>query len=536
MNIDSFFAHYRLQQNPFDAEEARLDPVFARLDKMRLTHPDFAKILGQIDQASTSIVFGEKGSGKTAIRLMISQRVDEHNRQHPDRRSLVVPYDDLNPVLDKIMRSHRQKAQAVLHEFRLEDHQDAILSRAITPLVSTLTGQSTGDSSADAMPLPQPLDPVIRNLSRQNRVDLAVLAALYDQPRTGSVVDRWRSLRKTLRLGWRLPMSWLRLLATALTIVVAGLLIAWFFLRGSDEPTWLVPVLGLSIAAAVLMWGYWGWRQTTLWWLCRRIQRETPTVERTVQELHEMLGDLSPGERARQPFPVPAPNGESAGDARYQLTRRLTDLLRPFGYVAVLVLVDRVDEPTLISGNAERMKAVVWPMFDNKFLQQDGVGLKLLLPIELRHLLHRESPEFYQEARLDKQNMIDRLTWSGTTLYDLCTARLRACQTDHSPAGSEPVSDDAEPTTQTESSPAGDRLSLTDLFEPAVSREMLIDALDQMHQPRDAFKFLYQVIQEHCRLIPEEQADYKVARLTLETVRKQQSQRVQELYRGLTPA
>ncbi len=79
-------------------------------------------------------------------------------------------------------------------------------------------------------------------------------------------------------------------------------------------------------------------------------------------------------------------------------------------------------------------------------------------------------------------------------------------------------------------------MSLTGLFEDAVSRDVLIDALDQMHQPRDAFKFLYSLIQEHCRLVPEEEANYKIARLTLDSIRKAQSQRVQELYRGLTPA
>ena len=66
-------------------------------------------------------------------------------------------------------------------------------------------------------------------------------------------------------------------------------------------------------------------------------------------------------------------------------------------------------------------------MFDNKFLQQDRVGLKLLLPIELRHMLRRETGDFFQEARLDKQHMVDRLSWSGATLYDLCSSRLRAC-------------------------------------------------------------------------------------------------------------
>jgi hypothetical protein len=65
---------------------------------------------------------------------------------------------------------------------------------------------------------------------------------------------------------------------------------------------------------------------------------------------------------------------------------------------------------------------------------------------------------------------------------------------------------------------------------------MVVDALDQMHQPRDAFKFLYSVIQEHCRMIPEDAGKPLIARITLETVRRDQARRVQELYRGLSPA
>ena len=44
--------------------------------------------------------------------------------------------------------------------------------------------------------------------------------------------------------------------------------------------------------------------------------------------------------------------------------------------VTMLVLVDRVDEPTLINGEPERMRALVWPLLNNKFLQQDRVGVK----------------------------------------------------------------------------------------------------------------------------------------------------------------
>ena len=159
------------------------------------------------------------------------------------------------------------------------------------------------------------------------------------------------------------------------------------------------------------------------------------------------------------------------------------------------------------------MRAIVWPMLNNKFLQQDRLAVKLLLPLELRHELNRESSEFFREARLDKQNLVERLTWSGATLYDLCTARLNACRDDETAA-----------------------LSLTDLFDESVTYQDIIDALEIMQQPRDAFKFLYQVLQEHCRLMPEESPNFRVARLTLESVRRNQSQRVQELYRGLSPA
>ena len=81
-----------------------------------------------------------------------------------------------------------------------------------------------------------------------------------------------------------------------------------------------------------------------------------------------------------------------------------------------------------------------------------------------------------------------------------------------------------------------DSIALTDLFAPDVSLQILVDALDQMHQPRDAFKFLYDVIQEHCRLAPGDDASFKIARLTCDAVRRTQSQRVQELHRGLAPA
>ena len=47
------------------------------------------------------------------------------------------------------------------------------------------------------------------------------------------------------------------------------------------------------------------------------------------------------------------------------------------------LLLDRLDEPTLVSGDPARMQAILRPMLDNKFLQQQGIGvLHGLLPAE----------------------------------------------------------------------------------------------------------------------------------------------------------
>ena len=512
MKIDTFLQHYQLTTNPFEAEEARHDPVFDRLlVDAGTNHPDFGKIVGRLDKPSTAVVFGEKGTGKTAMRLLIGRYLDRHNEQTPGQRVLIVPYDDFNPVLDNMSRTVSGDGKAVLEHCRLEDHQDAILSRAVTELVSALLGEES--DGPEPVRLPDDVAAALKAMPRQRRIDLALLAALYDQPRSGQLDTRWRQLRSKLRLTWRAGLKTAKVAATALTAAAAGLGIAVAIMGG--DPWWVPALLVLTGAGAAGLWGYWLTRQIRLWWLGRAIHRDMAAVNRTPGELRRLLAAFSPKDLAHQPLPTarPVSDHHSPSDARYQLTRRLLDVLRALGHTGMIVLVDRVDEPALISGDPQRMKALIWPLFDNKFLQQEGVGLKMLLPIELRHLLMRESSAFFQEARLDKQNLIDRLNWSGTTLYDLCTARVNACR----PSDSESI-------------------ALTELFDEDVSRETLIDALDQMHQPRDAFKFLYSVIQEHCRLVPEDQQRFGIPRLTLENTRKAQSQRVQELYRGLTPA
>ena len=273
--------------------------------------------------------------------------------------------------------------------------------------------------------------------------------------------------------------------------------------------------LGATIGLwLVLILKRYAWDRLKLSRTAKKLHRQIRTCARDHESIAAAL-DLVPNlasDSARLPL-----SGQD--DERYALMNSLLRVLGAMEFTGAIVLVDRMDEPTLISGDPQRMRPVVWPLLNNKFLQMPRIGVKALLPLELRHELFRESSAFFQEARLDKQSLVERLTWTGSMLYDLCTARLNACRVDTE----KPV-------------------ALVDLFASDVSRQDIVDALDQMHQPRDAFKLMYQCISEHCQNTTRDQASddadtgYKIPRLTLETVRKQQSERVQMFYRGIRPA
>lgn len=503
MNIEPFFQHWSITENPFKAEEAKDDTVFERLIPEGTAHPDFEKIYGQPLYPSSAVVFGEKGSGKTALRLLAENKLRKHNREHLDRMIWSVHYDDFNPIIDRLVHGMRRLKikESPLKHFRLEDHMDAILSLATT----RLTDEMLGERKDPAIP-PQKAIKRLRRMSRQKRFDLAELIALYDQPTSGFPDERWTKVRRILKLG---RINWLNtsLQTSAIALIVALICGAGIWLL--DIVRWeIIAVLGISALLSFFLFISWFAKQAAIRQLIKQIRKEIHVIDWPSHLLRKRLSHLPEEVLNAQPIPVPGDQ-----DSRYQLSARLLAVLRELGFTGITILVDRVDEPALIKGDPEKMKALVWPMLDNKFLQQEHIGIKLLLPIELRHILRREDPDFFQKARLDKQHMIDQLVWSGATLYDLCNRRLQACAAEGNTAA-----------------------TLRDLFEEEVSDQGIIEALDQMHQPRDAFKLMYQVVLEHCLHNAEQSAAWRIPRLTLEHVRRQQSQRVQNLYRGVTPA
>lgn len=504
MNYTRFFEHWNIAENPFRAEEARHDSVFARVESVTL-HPDFEKIVGDLHRPSTSIVFGEKGSGKTAIRMQIERLIAAHNASRSTDRVLLVPYDDLNPILDRLharFGSEKDDVLSSLKKVRLVDHMDGVLSAAVTRTVDALlAGAKTQTDLADgASKRLRQLDPGVKG-------DLLALQAIYDASpsaaaRTAALRARTRPPLERADLAWN-ALAWMGWLLPASVIGV-------FYLVAGDRTNlnWLYAFLVALLLWVLLLAKKYAWDRLLLKRLASRLRKQVRVTPGSTESLAASLA-LVP-RAARHPSTLPL---TSADDTRYALFARLRAALAPLGIGSLIVVVDRIDEPTLVSGDADRMRAVVWPMLNNKFLQMERVGFKLLLPIELRHALFRESSAFFQEARLDKSNMIERLQWTGAMLYDLCNARLQACARE----GAKP-------------------LTLRDLFDDDVSRQDIVDALDQMRQPRDAFKMLYQCVQEHCSNVTEDQPAWRIPRLTLEQVRKQQAERVQQLWHGVRPA
>lgn len=484
MKTDQFLRHYGIVGNPFSEEDAQTDSVFKSGCLWTIHHPAWDKFFGSPSEPSTALVFGEKGSGKTAMRLQSIAELNAWNEKSPDRRVFVISYDDFNPFLDHFRTSTklRDTAQA-LSKFRLQDHMDAILALGVTKLIDQILNERIE----------------LTKLTADRRRDLLMLAALYDQSTGEPIERRWNKLRK--RSGFR-PL-WARRdlqIGLGVTAVVVALLFLIPSLRSFQPALWLG-------GAILLGWLYWGWRLARAEWFARDIRKGLRVLSRDGSALRWELLWFKPSELGGQPYP----KAISGGEDRFELLRKFQAVLGDLGYKGIVVLVDRVDEPQSIEGDPRKMRALVWPMLDHKFLRHPGIGLKLLLPIELAYYLEKEDKEFYDRARPDKLNMIKPLRWTGPSLYDLATDRLRACQANQSVVVGEGMPGESVPASSA-------AVRLRQFVDPSVSDDTLKDALGNLRTPRQLFKFLHRLIEEHCHRHTEDEPKWTVDQDTFRTV------------------
>ena len=402
MKTQQFLEHHGIRENPFGQEDAQADHVFKQHCLTSTHHPAWDKILGNPGEPSTSVVFGEKGAGKTAIRLQIVKQVSEYNETHPDSRVFIVEYDDFNPFLDAFrdrLFGRNRNADRALRSWRLWDHMDAILSLGVTRLVSEILDAGLNRKSGKMRISLEDL----KTLDRNQKRDLLMLAAYYDHSYDQPRLSRWNDLRQNLNYPiW--ANNWDFYFALAVTVIL-GVMSTWYAWSSPDvgfdllERWWFWLILAVG-------WLPWSLRQLALAMRAYGVKRQIRVFDHLPNTLRAILSKFSRTDLAGQPTP-----NKDRSDDRYELLMKFQGILKRFGYNSMMVLVDRVDEPHLINGAPERMRDFLWPMFDNKFLKHPNMGFKLLLPAEVNYYLSRQEKEFYERrpARQTESHSLSRM-------------------------------------------------------------------------------------------------------------------------------
>jgi hypothetical protein len=345
---------------------------------------------------------------------------------------------------------------------------------------------------------------------------MLLLAACYDQSTASTFTGRWNQLRKTLRY-WNLAAKGRMLLAIA-SAVASVVLVAWLLswdagsggvgaaeeVQGTVvEPSpevgtggvgeenrttlqvqvlWLIPLITLVGSLPLVI------HTVKLQAAALGIRRHMRVGKRETSSLRKVLQQIPTKELASQPLPR-----YDRTDDRYELLNKFQSILQRLGFRGIVVLMDRVDEPDIIGGRPELMQRFVWPLLDNKLLKHPGIGFKIMLPQELYRDVERETREFHERARLDKQNVIPAFQWTGESLYDLSRARMLACAAENQTP---------EP---------------KDLFSDEVSYERLLSAFQSLRVPRHLCRLLYRVLVDHCNRHTDAQPEFRIKGETFES-------------------
>lgn len=502
MFLETWRQHWGLKDAPFVHEDADKDPVLERMDSMAV-HSSFDRLFGEPTAPVPGVVFGEKGSGKSGLRLAMLRALQKHNTENGGRGAFIVQYIDFDPMLEELRRSEgidaggKRTREKVLDRLTRADHLDAILGLATTQIVQQLTADRR----------------LARGLDRRRRRDAMHLAALYHRSEDRTREEALSALGKNI--GSFGGGQWLRR-TLMFVLTVMGLAIGLGphlgFLGAPFDEITAEGASNWYLAGGALLAGTWvvvGFLRLSLRHLAGKATRSIRVVNGDAKVLAAALDRA--GRAARRELPLPLSKGDE--EVRFRLLRRLIGVLKGMGSDSMFVLIDRVDESALLAGDAEAMQQFIEPLLQHKLLQLEDVALKMFLPIELSRLSLGARPDDLKRMRLDKANVVDELRWSGQELLEIANQRLRASSTDS-----------ASP-------------RLVEFLDGDLAESDLREAFQDLGTPRVCFGFLGALMAEHARELPEELDEgdpaWRIPRGRFEVQRAAWSDRARVLRRNL---
>lgn len=407
MEIKEWLQVWQFEHNPFVIFDADRDPY---LQTAMVENTSLRSVLLHIERPSPYVIFAIRGAGKSSMRIDTERYLDQYRD-----KVLTISYVEFNELLAEVSRVRRLPLEYSANK--------SMMTRVFKRKKEEVLGRDsriTLDDHLDYI-LKLCIEKLYRSIREDQKEDMLadnreiaekfiLLMALYFAP--NDLSSKVTALRRVIEMAGYTKRS-------------------NFFAKKQSK----------SLAGEIY----------------RYIRGVPVSLEGTFKIIHE----IGPGLFEFHGIPRTTEN-------RFTLLKSFMELVRYFGLSGVYLLVDRVDEPTSIKGDPEKMRELVTPILDDQLFQIDHLGIILFLPYELHDL-----KKYY---RSDRIKTISSINWSPDNMIRLIEKRMNVGRKPGTPP-----------------------IQLADIFEE--DGESKAQFIVRQLTPRNAFRLLSIIVEEHCQTV-----------------------------------
>ncbi|BBL74795.1 hypothetical protein [Methylomagnum ishizawai] len=404
MEIKEWLQVWQFEHNPFVIFDADRDPY---LQTAMVENTSLRSVLLHLEKPSPYVIFAIRGAGKSSMRI----DTERYLRQYEDK-VLVISYVEFNELLSEVSRPRRLPIEYSANKSALAR---IFKRKKEEPLARE--AKMTLDDHLDYI-LKLGIEELYGHILEAHKEDMLkdnreiaekflLLTALYFAP--NDLSSKVSALRRQMEIaGYKKKSN--------------------FFAKSQAK------------------------------FLAGEIYRYIRGVPVSLEGTFKIIQEIGPGLFEFHGIPRTTEN-------RFTLLKSFMELVRYFGLSGVYLLVDRVDEPTSIKGDPEKMRELVTPVLDDQLFQIDHLGIIMFLPYELHDL-----KKYY---RSDRIKTISSINWSAENMIRLIEKRMNVGRKPGSPP-----------------------LQLADIFEE--DGESKAQFIVRQLTPRNAFRLLSIIVEEHC--------------------------------------